>query len=173
MKPLVLPYRDRTPSIAETAFVAPGAAVIGGVEIGERASVWFGCVLRGDVNFIHVGAGTNLQDGTVVHVSRRTHPTVIGQNVVVGHQATIHACLLEDGCFVGMRAIVMDGAVVEKGAMVAAGALVAPGKRVLSGELWAGMPAKKLRELTDEERAYMKESAEHYARLAQEYRLRL
>ena len=170
MDPLLLLFRNKSPRIAPSAFVAPGAVIIGDVEIGERSSVWFGCVLRGDVNFIRIGADTNIQDGTVVHVSRKAGPTVIGSNVMIGHQATIHACLLEDGCFIGMRAVVMDGAVVEKGAMLAAGALLSPGKRALSGGLWAGVPAARKRELSDEEKAYMRESAEHYARLAQEYR---
>ena len=170
MEPLLRLFRNKSPRIAPSVFVAPGAVIIGDVEIGERSSVWFGCVLRGDVNFIRIGADTNIQDGTVVHVSRKAGPTVIGSNVMIGHQATIHACLLEDGCFIGMRAVVMDGAVVEKGAMLAAGALLSPGKRALSGELWAGVPAARKRELSDEEKAYMRESAEHYARLAQEYR---
>jgi len=167
---IILPYRDVAPRIAPDAFVAPGAAVIGDVEIGARSSVWFGCVLRGDVNYVRIGARTNLQDGTVVHVASDGPATIIGDDVTVGHGAVIHACSLENGCFVGIRATVMDGAVVESGAMVAAGALVTPDKRVPAGELWAGAPARKVRELGEEEFAAYAAIAAHYVNLAREYR---
>ena len=168
--PLVLPYRGILPRIAASAFIAPGAVIIGDVEIGERANIWFGCVLRGDVAAIRVGADTNLQDGTVVHVSTSKPPTVIGARVTVGHMALIHACRLEDASFVGMKACVSDGAVVESGAMVAMGALVTPGKRVPAGELWGGNPARAMRPLRAEERDYIAELPGHYVELAAEYR---
>src|SRR5690606_27614238 len=123
----------------------------GDVTVGAETGIWFGCVLRGDVDRIRIGARTNIQDGTVVHVSHRDGPTVIGDEVTVGHLALLHACTLEDRSFVGMKACVMDGAVVESGAMVAAGALVTPGKRVPSGQLWAGSPARPMRDLTEAE----------------------
>lgn len=170
---LILPYRDRTPVIADDAFVAPGATVIGDVEIGAESGVWFGAVVRGDVNEIRIGARTNVQDGTVVHVTSGGHATYIGSDVTIGHKAVIHACTLEDLCLVGMGATLMDGVVVESGAMVAAGALVTPGKRVKGGELWAGSPAKRLRDLSEEERDHLGWSARHYAALAREYRARL
>lgn len=169
---IILPYRGTRPRIAPAAFVAPGAAVIGDVEIGAGSSVWFGCVLRGDVNFITVGARSNLQDGAVVHVASDGPATIIGDDVTVGHAAVIHACTLESGCFVGIRATVMDGAVVESGAMVAAGALVTPGKRVPSGELWAGAPARKLRALSADEIAGLTDIARRYVLLAESYRER-
>ena len=169
MSPLILPFRGVRPRIAAGAFIAPGAVVIGDVEIGEDANIWFGCVLRGDIAGIVVGARSNIQDGTVVHVSTGKPPTWIGADVTVGHMALIHACRLEDGSFVGMKACVSDGAVVETGAMVAAGALVTPGKRVPGGELWGGTPARRMRGLSEEERRYIRELPGRYARLAGEY----
>lgn len=170
---LILPYGDKTPVIAENAFVAPNATIIGDTEIGSEASIWFNVVLRGDVNFIRVGARTNIQDGTVVHVSSTDHPTLIGRDVLIGHLAMIHACTLEDQCFVGMSATVMDGAVVEEGAMVAAGALVPPGKRVGAGQLWAGTPAKYVRDLTPAESESFPEQIQRYVDLGQKYRAAL
>jgi carbonic anhydrase/acetyltransferase-like protein (isoleucine patch superfamily) len=170
MTPIILPYRGVWPTIAEDAFIAPGASVIGDVAIGAGSSVWFGCTVRGDVHEIRIGAGTNIQDGTVVHVTKGKFGTYIGDNITIGHKALIHACTLEDGCFIGMGAVVMDGCVIEKGAMVAAGALVTPGKRVKAGELWAGSPAKLKRTLTDEDTAGWPAQAAHYAALGREYR---
>jgi gamma-carbonic anhydrase len=168
--PIVLPWNGVHPVIAPDAFVAPNATVIGDTHIGAEASIWFNVVLRGDVNFIRVGARTNIQDGTVVHVSSKDHPTIIGANVLIGHMAMIHACTLEDGCFIGMSATVMDGAVVERGAMVAAGALVAPGKRVGAGQLWAGTPAKYIRDVRPEESSSFPEQIQRYVDLGQRYR---
>ncbi len=170
MSGLIMAYRGKRPEIAADAFIAPDAVIIGDAVIGALSSVWFGCAVRADDNFIRIGARTNIQDGTVIHVESTALPTIIGDDVTVGHMALIHACTLEDGCFVGMAATVMDGAVVESGAMVAAGALVTPGKRVASGELWAGSPARKWRDLTDHERATLTDSAAHYVELARGYR---
>jgi carbonic anhydrase/acetyltransferase-like protein (isoleucine patch superfamily) len=170
MSGMILPFKGTLPSIAGDAFIAPNAVVIGNVTIGARSGIWFNCVLRGDVHTIHVGEGTNLQDGTIVHVSRGTHATWIGSRVTVGHMCLIHGCTLEDDSFVGMTATVMDGCVVESGAMVAAGALVTPGKRVPSGELWSGRPAKFTRKLSPEDAAGFARTAPHYAELAAEYR---
>lgn len=174
MPALIRTHHGVTPVIASSAFIAETAVVIGDVVIGEHASVWYGCVLRGDDNTIRVGARTNIQDGTIVHINHEREgaagtKTVIGADVTIGHMALIHACTLEDGCFVGMKACVMDGVVVESGAMVAAGALVTPGKRVKRGELWAGSPAKLMRRLTDAELKYFTYTAEHYAELAASY----
>jgi carbonic anhydrase/acetyltransferase-like protein (isoleucine patch superfamily) len=168
----IQPFEGHEPKLAENVFVAPGATVIGDVEIGADTNIWFGCVVRGDVNLIRIGAGTNIQDGTVVHVSYRTHPTHIGSNVSIGHAALLHGCTLEDNAFIGMRATVMDGTVVEGGAMVAAGALVTPGKRVPAGQLWAGSPARFSRPLKGEELDYMRFVAPHYVELARKYRER-
>lgn len=179
MTGIILPFRGLMPKIAPDAFIAENAVIIGDVEIGSGSSVWYGCVLRGDVNKIRVGRNTNIQDGTVVHVNhdpagdyRETGggmPTHIGDGVVIGHMALLHACRLEDGCFVGMRAVVMDQAVVESRAMVAAGALVTPGKRVTSGQLWVGSPAKPTRELTRQELDQIPYLAGHYTEVGGQY----
>ncbi len=170
MTGLILPYRGQLPRIAADAFIAATAVLIGDVEIGPETSVWFGCILRGDLNSIRVGARTNIQDGTIVHVDSARFSTTIGDDITIGHNAVIHACTLENGCFIGMSATVMDGAVVESGAMVAAGALIIPGKRVPAGELWAGCPARRLRDVTAAEAANFPKVIEEYARLAREYR---
>jgi carbonic anhydrase/acetyltransferase-like protein (isoleucine patch superfamily) len=165
----LLPYRGVLPRLGPRVFIAPGASVIGDVEIGADSGVWFGCVVRGDVNVVRIGERTNIQDGTVVHVSKDGQGTFIGSDITIGHMALLHACTLEDGAFVGMRATIMDGAMVETGAMVAAGALITPGKRVRRGELWAGTPARKVRDLTDEDRRAMEKLAPRYVALAADY----
>jgi carbonic anhydrase/acetyltransferase-like protein (isoleucine patch superfamily) len=167
--PIIRPYKTILPRIGQRVFLADNAAIIGDVEIGDEASIWFGCTVRGDVNDIKIGARTNIQDGTVIHVSSTLQGTYIGDDVTVGHMAMLHACTIEDASFIGMMACVMDGAHVETGAMVAAGALVTPGKRVPKGQLWGGSPAKFMRELTQEEKDYIPYSAGHYVRLAREY----
>jgi carbonic anhydrase/acetyltransferase-like protein (isoleucine patch superfamily) len=169
MKPLILPWKGVWPTIDPTAFVAPGATVIGRVTIGARSSIWFNVVLRGDINDIAVGCDSNVQDGTIVHVSGQ-HGTVIGNGVTIGHSAVVHACRLEDGAFVGIGASVLDEAVVESGAQIAASALVTPRKRVTAGMLWAGVPAKPLRQLSEAERAHNTDLAQRYVVLAQSYR---
>lgn len=175
MPALIRPHHGVTPTVAASAFVAETAVIIGDVTIGEQASIWYGCVLRGDGNFIRVGARTNIQDGTIVHVNHEREGaagtrTIIGADVTIGHMALIHACTLEDGCFIGMQACVMDGAVVESGAMVAAGALVTPGKRVKQGELWGGSPARLMRKLTESELRYFSYTVEHYIEMSESYR---
>lgn len=170
---LVLPFGDKHPVIAPDAFVAPNAAVIGDTRIGARSSIWFGVTLRGDVNSIHVGSDTNIQDGSVVHVTRAQFATVIGSHVTIGHMALIHGCRLEDRCFVGMQATVMDACVIETDGMLAAGALLTPGKRIAAGELWAGRPAKLMRRLDADEVWNIAETAAHYARLGSAYREQL
>jgi gamma-carbonic anhydrase len=175
--PLILPYRNILPRIHPTAWIAPGTVVIGDVEIGAHANIWFNVVIRGDDAPIRIGAGANIQDGTVVHVSLDASveggeriPTIIGEDVAVGHMALLHGCRLEPGAFIGMKAMVMDRVVVESGAMVAAGAVVTPRKLVKSGELWAGTPARFSRTLKPEELGYIRWVPDHYRRLAEEYR---
>lgn len=159
------------PDIDETAYIAASAVVSGAVRIGADSSIWHNVTLRGDGNYITIGAGTNIQDNSCVHIDSAIYPTIIGNHVTIGHSAIIHACELQDSCFVGMGAIVMDGAVVEEKAMVAAGAMVTPNKRVPSGELWAGRPAKKMRDLTDDEIKNLTLSAERYIEFGRAYRL--
>ncbi len=170
MSGLILPFEGMTPRIAEDVFVAPNATLIGDVTVGQGSSIWFGCVVRGDVFEIRIGERTNIQDGTIVHVTGGKLGTYIGSDITIGHAAIIHACQLEDGCFVGMGATILDGVVVESQGMVAAGAVVTPGKRIKRGELWGGNPARFLRTLRDEEIAYFPVSVDIYAKLAQRYR---
>ena len=171
--PFIMPWRGTRPRIADDAFIAPTAAVIGDAEIGPGASVWFHVVIRADVNHVRIGARSNIQDGTVIHVTSVSFPTLIGANVTIGHGVILHGCTLMDDCFIGMDATVMDGAMVESGAMVAAGALVTPGKRVRSGELWGGTPAQLMRPMRQAETDNITSSAERYVRLAAEYRIAL
>jgi gamma-carbonic anhydrase len=168
----VLPFQDHQPKLGERVFVAPGAFVVGDVELGDDASVWFGTVVRGDVNFVRIGARSNLQDGVIVHVSHQTHPTILGEGVVVGHQAVLHGCTVEDGALVGIGARVLDGAVVEAGAQVAAGAVVTPGHRVPAGHLALGIPARPVRPLSDGERANIAAIRDRYVALKEHYRAR-
>ncbi|KAK2994153.1 hypothetical protein RJ640_020958 [Escallonia rubra] len=195
---------DKAPVVDKDAFVAPSASITGDVQVGQGSSIWYGCVLRGDVNSITIGSGTNIQDHSLVHVAKsnlsgKVLPTIIGDNVTVGerfsfwyiklaacnlnfmpkfreselefkhtgHSAVLHGCTVEDEAFVGMGATLLDGVVVEKNAMVAAGALVRQNIRIPCGEVWGGNPAKFLRKLTDEEMAFISQSATNYANLAQ------
>lgn len=147
----ILTYEGVTPQIDPEAFVAAGARIIGDVQVGPETSIWYNVVVRGDVGQIRIGARSNIQDGTVVHVTGGMHDTQIGDDVLIGHLAMIHGCTLHDRAFVGFGAAVMDGCVIESDGMLAAGALLTPGKRIPSGELWSGRPAKFMRALTPEE----------------------
>lgn len=162
----LLAYDGVAPTIARGAFVAASATVIGDVHVAEHASVWYGCILRGDVSRIRIGRRSNLQDGTIIHVSPQDHPTLIGDDVLVGHGVMLHGCTLEDDCFVGIRATVLNGAVIESGAMVAAGALVVENTRVVSGELWGGAPARRMRAIRGGELEFMRAAVRHYVELA-------
>lgn len=163
-------FNGQTPRIAPDAWVAPGAQVIGDVEIGAGASVWYNVVIRGDVMPIRIGARSNIQDGSVVHVTRKLAATTIGEDVLVGHMALIHGCTLMDRSFVGLGAIVMDGCVIEPEGMLGAGALLSPGKRVGGRELWLGRPAKFVRLLDDAEVARNAMGAAGYVELAKLHR---
>jgi carbonic anhydrase/acetyltransferase-like protein (isoleucine patch superfamily) len=167
---LIRAWGGKTPRLADDAWVADGAVILGDVEIGAGSSIWFGAILRGDVNHIRVGARTNVQDHAVLHVTTGTHPTVVGDDVTLGHRVTLHGCTVKDRCLVGIGAVVMDGAVVGEDAMVGAGSLVPPGMVVPPGMLAIGSPARIKRELTREEIAYFRKSAESYAGLAARYR---
>ena len=165
----VIPFGELTPQIGARTFIAPGAHVIGDVHLGEDCSVWFGTVVRGDVFHIRIGDRSNLQDNSVVHVTTGRHATIIGSDVTVGHRVILHGCTVEDGCLIGMGAIVMDRAVVGAGAFVGAGALVTEGTVIPPGTLAMGSPARVKRELTDEEREFMKWAPIHYAEIAAQY----
>ena len=165
----ILPYKGIWPKIDGSVFLAPTASVIGDVEIGAETNIWWGCLVRGDMNVIRIGSRVNIQDLTVVHVDSRKYGTFIGDNVTIGHAAVIHACTLEDNSFVGMQACVMDGAVVESGAMVAAGSLVTPGKTVKAGQLWAGSPARFVRDCAEQEKELIERVPPEYWAMAQAY----
>ncbi len=169
MAGLIRSYRGKSPVVGKGVFIAETATVIGDTVIGDGANIWYGVVVRGDVNFIRIGARTNIQDNAVVHVSTGTYPAIIGEDVTVGHMALIHACTIENRCLIGMHSCVMDGAVVETGAIVAAGALVPPGKRVKAGEVWAGVPARLVRAVSEAETREIVLSAKRYCELAAEY----
>ena len=171
----IKPFQNKTPTIGNKVFIDDSAVVIGDVEIGDDSSVWPMAVLRGDVHFIHVGRRTNIQDGTVCHVthygeySPDGHPLIIGDDVTIGHQCTIHACTIGNRALIGMGSILLDGAVVQDEVMLGAGSLVSPGKILESGYLWLGSPAKKVRPLTEKEIAFLRYSAGHYQKLKDKY----
>ena len=161
-------FLDRQPRIPDDCFVAPSADVLGDVSLGEQSSVWFQCVIRGDINRITIGSFTNIQDASVIHVADR-YPAVIGDWVTVGHKALLHACTVEDEVLIGMGAVVMDGAVIGARSIVGAGALVTPGTEVPPGSLVLGSPARVRRALDEEEQAKIKIWAQRYVATSREY----
>ena len=169
-------FEGKAPTVDPAAFVAPGARLIGDIEIGPEASVWYNCVLRGDMNKIRIGARSNVQDGTVIHVDpprvagpEHGYPALIGDEVLIGHLAMVHGCTLHDRAFVGLGAIVMDGCVIESDAMLAAGAMLTQGKSIPSGQLWAGRPAKYVRDLRPEDIQGMRLGVAHYVELGRRH----
>lgn len=167
---IIRPFGGVAPTIHASAVVLDSAVVVGDVVIGEESSIWFGAIVRGDVNYIRIGARTNVQDQSVVHVTDHTHPTAVGDDVTIGHLVTLHGCKVEDRCLIGMGAIVLDGAVVGEEAMVGAGALVPPGMVVPPRTLVLGSPARVARELTPDEIARLRASAQKYVGYARQYR---
>lgn len=165
----ILTFQNILPVVADDVLVAEGACVIGDVHIGAGSSVWFNTVLRGDVNFIRVGKMTNIQDLSVVHVESGKYPTVIGNDVTIGHKALIHGCTVGDGCLIGMGAILMDAVDIGAGSIVAAGSLVTEGMKVPPNSVVKGFPAKVFREVRAEEKEWLKRSAKNYYELAQRY----
>jgi carbonic anhydrase/acetyltransferase-like protein (isoleucine patch superfamily) len=166
----VLPYRGVHPQLHETVFITDGAFVIGDVHIGANSSVWFNAVVRGDVCPIRIGEKTSVQDNATLHVTHDTGPLDIGSFVTIGHGAVLHACRVEDHVLIGMGAVLLDDCVVEPYSIVAAGSLVRQGFRVPAGMLVAGVPAKVMRPITDDERRTIEESPENYVRYVQHYR---
>jgi len=168
-------YLDRTPSLGQRVWIDPDASVIGQVELGDDVSIWPRTVLRGDVNRIEVGARTNIQDGTICHVTHDGRytpggiPLILGADITVGHAAVLHACNIGDRCLIGMGAIVLDGATIEADVMLGAGSLVSPGKRLESGWLYVGRPAAPVRPLKDRELEMLRYSASHYVKLKDRY----
>lgn len=165
----IIAWQGYQPRLAAGVFLASGAVVIGQVSLAEDVNVWFNTVIRGDVNTITVGARTNIQDNTTVHVTSKTSPTVIGSDVTIGHNAVIHACTIEDLCLIGMGSTILDGAVIRQGSFVAAGSVVTPGKIMPPGMMIMGSPAKPVRELTEQEKIFLHTSARDYVKTAQSY----
>lgn len=166
---MIHPYRGVLPKIHPTAFVEVSAHVIGDVELSEDASVWFTTVIRGDVNSVRIGRGTNVQDGTVIHVNRRSYPTILGDFVTVGHAARLHGCHVASHCLIGIGAVVLDGAELGEECLVAAGALVAPGTKVPPRSVLMGAPARVRRQATDEDLDLIHRSARNYIALKNDY----
>lgn len=171
----IRPFGGQAPALGARVWVDPSAVVVGRVEIGDDASVWPTSVVRGDVNWIRIGARTNVQDGSILHV---THdgpyspgglPLVIGAEVTVGHKVMLHACTTGDRCLLGMSSTILDGAVLEDEVFLAAGSLVPPGKRLQARSLYKGSPARRVRPLTEDELAMLRYSAAHYVRLKDRY----
>ena len=173
--PALRPYLDTVPVIGARVYVDPACTIIGDVTLGDDASVWPGTVIRGDVNHVRIGARSNIQDGTIIHVSHHSpfnkggFPTLIGEGVTVGHGTIIHACTIGDYCLIGMGACILDGAEVKTHGFLGAGAVLGPGKVVGEGELWLGNPARPARLLSDKEIESLHYSADHYVRLKDNY----
>jgi carbonic anhydrase/acetyltransferase-like protein (isoleucine patch superfamily) len=167
---IIRPFGGKAPRLHQTVFATEDATIIGDVEIGEHSSIWFGAIVRGDINYIRIGARSNAQDHCVVHVTSKTHPTLVGDDVTLGHRVTLHGCTVRDRCLIGIGAVIMDGAMVGEDAMVAAGSLVPPGMVVPPGMLALGSPAAVKRSLTPEEIAFFTQSAANYAAYAEQYR---
>ena len=172
---MIRKYKDNTPIVGRNVYIDDSAVVIGDVMIGDDVSVWPTTVIRGDVESISIGDGTNVQDGSVLHVSHagdyseKGHPLTIGKGVTIGHRAVVHACTVGNYCLVGIGAIIMDDAVLEDYVMLGAGALVPPGKKLEGGYLYVGAPAKQVRPLKDSEKAFLEYSYKHYIQLKNEY----
>lgn len=160
--PVILPVLDKSPEWGDNCFIAPNATLVGDVIMGSNCSVWFNAVIRGDVNSIRIGNDTNIQDGAVIHATYQKAATIIGNRVSVGHNAIVHGCTLEDHILIGMAAIVMDNAVVEPYCIIAAGAVVLENTRCESGYLYAGIPAKKIKPITEEQRALLNKLPDNY-----------
>lgn len=171
----IRPYKGISPSLGERVYIDAQAAVIGDVHIGADSSIWPMCSLRGDVNHIRIGERTSIQDGSVLHVTHQHaarpqgNATLVGNDVTVGHKVILHGCTVEDLCLIGMGAIVLDGAVIRSRVLLGAGSLVGEGKELEGGYLWLGRPAKRIRELTEEEMKWFAYSAKHYVKLKNDY----
>ena len=146
--PVILPVKNIAPSFGENIYIAPNATIVGNVQTGNDCSIWFNAVIRGDVNYIKIGNKVNVQDGACIHCTYLKHPTNIGNNVSIGHHAIVHGCTIHDNVLIGMGAIIMDGCVVESNSIVAAGAVLTEGTQVPAGTIFAGVPAKKLKDIS-------------------------
>ncbi len=167
---MIYKFKESTPEIHETAFIAPSSDIIGDVKIGAHSSIWFQCLVRGDVNYIRIGENCNIQDMTLIHVARDEFPVTIGNNVSIGHRVTLHGCILKDYSFVGMSSTVMDGVELGEYSFVAAGSLVTPGKKIPPGMMVMGSPAKVIREINEKERMIINRTATNYQKYKENYK---
>jgi carbonic anhydrase/acetyltransferase-like protein (isoleucine patch superfamily) len=170
---VILPFKNKLPLIGTNVFVADTAVIIGDVVIGDESSVWFNAVIRGDVNFIRLGNKTNIQDGCVLHVTNGKYPLIIGSNVTIGHNATVHGCTLKDNLLIGMGAVVLDNSIVNSNSIVGAGSVIKENFTVPEGVLAAGVPAKIIRDLNETEIQKITQSAENYAAYSKEYMINI
>lgn len=166
---MIYQFLDKTPTFNDSNFIAPSADIIGDVTLGDESSVWFNTTIRGDVNFIEIGARSNVQDNCCIHVTNQTGPTIIGNEVTIGHGAIIHGCTIKDRVLIGMNAVVLDKAVIEEDVIIAAGSLVAPGKVMPSGYLCMGSPCKPVRKLSDEEITSIRQYSTNYIKYSRVY----
>lgn len=166
---MIYAFLEHSPVFDESNFIAPSADVIGNVSLGPESSIWFNCTVRGDVNWIRIGARSNVQDNACIHVTNRTHPTRIGAQVTIGHAAMIHGCTIHDRVLIGIQAVVLDGAVIESDCIIAAGSLVPPGKTMPSGWMCMGSPCKPVRKLTEDEIASITRYADNYVAYSRAY----
>ncbi|MCL5780298.1 anhydrase [Desulforamulus profundi] len=166
---MILPYLEHSPKIHASAYIAPGAVVVGRVDLQENVSIWYNSVVRGDVDRVSIGRGTNIQDGCLLHQNEGV-PLVIGEEVTVGHGAILHGCTIGDGCLIGMGAIILTGAKIGPEALIGAGSVVKEGQEIPPGVLAVGSPARVIRSLSDEERSGLRESARHYRMMAEQHR---
>lgn len=173
---MLRPHQNNFPTAGENTYLDPTCVIIGDVQLGKNCSVWPLVVMRGDVNSIHIGDRSNIQDGSVLHVTHKNeenpngYPVVIGEDVTIGHKVILHGCTIGDRVLVGMGSTILDGAVIESDVIVGAASLVAPNKRLQSGFLYVGNPAKAVRLLTEQERAFLPSSADNYVRLKESYK---
>ncbi len=173
----LIKYKDKKPLVHDSVYLAEGVNIIGDVEIDENTSIWFNTVIRGDVNYVRIGKNCNIQDGTIIHVSsygfsargKKGSPTIIGDYVTVGHNATIHACEIGDYALIGMGSVILDQSIIENNSFIAAGAVITPGSRVKSKELWAGNPAKFIRKITVTEEKLLINTPDVYHQLSKEF----
>ena len=167
---MIKKFRDKSPIIPESCYVSESVDIIGDVEFGEEVNIWFGTVIRGDMNFVKIGSRTNIQDNSTVHVTTDISPTIIGSGVTIGHNAIIHGCTIEDNCLIGMGSIIMDEAIIGEGSLIGAGAVVPPNMVVLPKSLVVGLPAKVVRQVNEAETEEILERAQHYIDFANEYK---
>lgn len=165
----ILSFKDKSPKISDSCFIAENSTIIGDVELGSHSSAWFGTVIRGDVFHIRIGQNTNIQDNSVVHVTANKFPTLIGNNVTVGHSVTLHGCVVNDNVLIGIGSVVMDQSTIGEWSILAAGSVVKPGTNIPSGKLWGGVPSKEIRDINDKEKEWIRELSNNYVRLSKDY----